>query len=104
MGYATGGVLISKNKFDKLPQPYQEAVKKIGEEFLQELVVLIQRDNLKAHKVLEENDVKWVGLPGEKEKARFKQAAAIARKNLAGKYFSIELLDQILNHLKEFLH
>jgi hypothetical protein len=55
MGYATGGVLISKNKFDKLSQSYQ-------------------------------------------------QAGAIARKNLAGKYFSIELLDQVLNHLKEFRH
>jgi TRAP-type transport system periplasmic protein len=32
MGYATGGILISKNKFDKLPQSYQEVVKKIGEE------------------------------------------------------------------------
>jgi TRAP-type C4-dicarboxylate transport system substrate-binding protein len=104
MGYATGGVLISKNKFEKLPQSYQEAVKKIGEECLQELVELIQRDNLKAHKVLEKNDVKWVGLPGEKEKARFQQAGVIARKNLAGKYFPIELLDQVLNHLKEFRH
>jgi TRAP-type transport system periplasmic protein len=102
MGYATGGVLISKNKFDKLPQSYQEAVKKIGEECLQELVELIQRDNLKAHKVLEKNNVKWVGLPGGKEKAGFQQAGAIARKNLAEKYFPIELLDQVLNHLKEF--
>jgi TRAP-type C4-dicarboxylate transport system substrate-binding protein len=102
MGYATGGVLISKKKFDKLPQPYQDAVKKIGEECLQELVELIQKDNLKAHKVLEKNDVKWVALPDEKEKARFQEAGAAARKNLAGKYFPKELLDQVLNHLKEF--
>ncbi|MBC8287893.1 MAG: TRAP transporter substrate-binding protein DctP [Nitrospinae bacterium] len=99
MGYATGGVLISKNKFDKLPQPYQDAVRKIGAECLQELVHLIQEDNLKAHKVLEENDVKWVALPDEKEKARFREAGAIARKNLAGKKFPAELLDQVLNHL-----
>ena len=71
---------------------------------LQELVELIQRDNLKAHKVLEKNGVKWVGLPGEKEKGRSQQAGAIARKNLAGKYFPIELLNQVLNHLKEFRH
>ena len=102
MGYATGGVLISKKKFDKLSQPYKDAVKKIGEECLQELVELIQKDNLKAHKVLENNDVKWVSLPEEKEKARFQEAGAIARKNLAGKYFPEELLDKVLNHLKEF--
>lgn len=104
MGYATGGVLISKKQFDKLPQPYQDAVKKIGAECLQELVELIQKDNLKAHKVLEKNDVNWVDLPSEKEKARFQEAGATARKNLAGKYFPAELLDQVLNHLKEFRH
>jgi len=71
---------------------------------LQELVELIQRDNLKAHKVLEKNDVKGVALPGEKEKARFQGAGAIARKNLAGRYFPTELLDEVLNHLKEFRH
>ena len=104
MGYATGGVLISKKKFDKLTQSYQDAVKKIGEECLHELVELIQKDNLKAYKVLEKNDVKWVALSEEKEKARFQEAGAIVRKNLAGKYFPEELLDQVLNHLKEFRH
>ena len=104
MGYATGGVLISKKKFDKLPQSYQDAVKKIGEECLDELVELIQKDNLKAYKVLEKNDVKWVALSEEKEKTRFQEAGAIVRKNLAGKYFPEELLDQVLNHLKEFRH
>ncbi|MEE3346605.1 MAG: TRAP transporter substrate-binding protein DctP [Nitrospinota bacterium] len=102
MGYATGGVLISKKKFDKLPQPYQIAVKKIATEFLQELAQLIQEDNLKAHKVLEKNDVKWVDLPDEKEMGRFREAGATARKNLAGKYFPPELLNRVLNHLKEF--
>jgi len=101
MGYATGGVLISKKKFDKLPQSYQSAVKKIATECLRELVQLIQEDNLKAHKVLEKNDVKWVDLPDEKEMRRFREAGAAARKNLAGKYFPSELLDRVLNHLKE---
>ena len=31
MGYAPGEVLISKKKFDKLPPPYQDAVKKMVE-------------------------------------------------------------------------
>jgi TRAP-type C4-dicarboxylate transport system substrate-binding protein len=104
MGYAPSGVLISKKKFDKLPPSYQNTVKKIGEECLQELVELIQKDNLKAHKVLEKNNVKWVSLPGEKEKVRFQEAGARARKKLAGKYFPAELLDEVLNHLKEFRH
>ena len=76
-------------------------MKKIATECLRELVQLIQEDNLKAHKVLEKNDVKWVDLPDEKEMRRFREAGAAARKNLAGKYFPSELLDRVLNHLKE---
>jgi hypothetical protein len=81
MGYSTGGVLISKKKFDKLPPSYQYALKKNGEECLQELAELIQRDNLEAYKVLEKNNVKWVSLPGEKEKARFQEAGARVQKS-----------------------
>ena len=102
MGYATGGVLISKKQLDKLPHPYQDAVRKIGAEYLPELVRLIQNDNMKAHKVLERNEVEWVALPGDKEMGRFQEAGAVARKTLAGKYFPAELLDQVLNHLREF--
>ena len=54
MGYATGGILISKKKFDKLPQSYQAAIKKIATECLQELVQLIQQDNIKARKSFRE--------------------------------------------------
>ena len=102
MGYATGGVLISKKKFDKLSQSNQEALEKIGAECLQELVELIKKDNIKAHKVLEKNNVKWVDLPGEKERARFQEAGTIARKNLAGKYIPVELLEHVLKQLEQF--
>ena len=102
MGYATGGILISKKKFNKLPEPYQAAVKKIGAECLQELVQLIQQDNIKARKVLEKNGVGWVDLPDEKEMGRFHEAGVAARKNLAGKYIPPQTLDQVLGHLKEY--
>ena len=71
---------------------------------LQELVELIQKDNLKAHKVLEKNNVTEVSLPGEKEKVKFQEAVTRARKKLTGKYCPAELLDEVLNHLKEFRH
>ncbi len=101
MGYATGGVLISKKKFDKLPQPYQVAVKKIAAQRLRELVRLIHEDNLKAGEVLEKNNVEWVDIPDEKAMEGFRKAGVAARKNMTGKYFSPKLLDRVLNHLKE---
>ena len=102
MSFATGGVLISKKQFYKLSKSYRDIVRKISAEYLGELVQLIKNDNLKAHKVLEKNGVNWVSLPDKNEMSRFREAGAVARKTLAGKYFSTELLGQVLNHLKEF--
>jgi TRAP-type transport system periplasmic protein len=101
MGYATGGVLISKRKFKKLPPAYQEVLKKIGAECLTELATVIQRDNLKAEKVLENNGIKWVPQPDPAALKKFQQAGATARQNLSGKLFSPELLSKVLQHLDE---
>jgi hypothetical protein len=104
MGYAPGGVLISKKEIRQASPILSGCSEKNWWRVLQELVELIQKDNLKAHKVLKKNNVKWVSLPDEKEKVRFQEAGARARKKLAGKYFPAELLDEVLNHLKEFRH
>ncbi len=99
MGFATGGVLISKKKFKKLPPVYQEAIKKIGAECMKELRVLIQKDNLKAEKVLENNGIKWTSKPDAAALKMFQQAGVAARKSLSGKMFSPELLKKVLGHL-----
>lgn len=101
MGYATGGVLISKKKFEKLPPAYQEALKKIGSEYLTELTTVIKKDNLKAEKVLENNGIKWVPQPDPAALKKFQQAGATTRQNLSGKLFSPELLNKVLRHLDE---
>jgi TRAP-type C4-dicarboxylate transport system substrate-binding protein len=101
MGYATGGVLISKKKFKKLPPAYQKALKKIGSECLKELASVIRKDNLKAEKVLENNGIKWVHQPDPAEIKMFQQAGATARQNLSGKLFSAELLNKVLGYLDE---
>ena len=101
MGYATGGVLISKKKFKKLPPAYQEALKKIGSEYLTELATTIQKDNLKSEKVLENNGIKWVHQPDPGAIKMFQQAGVTARQNLSGKLFSPELLNKVLRYLDE---
>jgi TRAP-type transport system periplasmic protein len=101
MGYATGGVLISKRKFEKLPPAYQEALRKIGSECLTELATVIRKDNLKAEKVLENNGIKWVPQPDPAALKEFQQAGVTARQNLSGKLFSPKLLNRVLRHLDE---
>jgi TRAP-type transport system periplasmic protein len=101
MGYATGGVLISKKKFKKLPPAYQEALQKIGSERFAELGAVIQEDNFKAQKVLESNGIKWTPQPEPAALKQFQQAGVTARKNLVGKLFSPNLLKEVLHYLEE---
>lgn len=101
MGYATGGVLISKRTYKKLPPDYQKAVKNIGAECLKELMMLIKNDNLKAEKVLEDNGIQWTKQPGPEALKRFKQAGITARKSLSGRVFSRKLLNKVLGLLNE---
>jgi TRAP-type transport system periplasmic protein len=101
MSYATGGVLISKEKFKKLSPAYQEALKKIGSERFAELAAVIREDNLKAQKVLESNGIKWTFKPEPEALKQFQQAGVAARKNLVGKLFSPNLLKEVLRYLEE---
>lgn len=87
--------------FEKLPAPYQMVLKKVGAECLKELVAIIQSENLKAEKVLENNGVKWVPQPDPAEKKKFEQAGVMARENLSGKLFPPELLSSVLDYLNE---
>lgn len=101
MGYATGAVLLSKNKFNSLPDDCKPVLKKLSEKYLKRLVETIQRDNATSIKIMQDNGVQLTEMPGEKEIEAFHQAGAVARKNLVGKLFSSKLLETVLNHLKE---
>ncbi|MEE9259279.1 MAG: TRAP transporter substrate-binding protein DctP [Nitrospinaceae bacterium] len=101
MGYATGGVLISKKKFDKLPQEYQETIKRISAWHLKKLVLKVQKDNDRSIQVMMKNGVKRAALPGNGEIEKFRRAGSVARNHLVGNLFSKELLDRVISHMKE---
>jgi TRAP-type transport system periplasmic protein len=101
MGYATGAVLISKKKFDSLPEDCKPILKKLSEKYLKQLVQTIQKDNGSSIKIMQDNGVQLTELPEKKVIEEFHQAGAVTRKNLAGKLFSPKLLETVLNHLQE---
>ncbi len=101
MGYATGGVLISKKVFDSLPDDCKPILKQLSKKYLQQLVETIQKDNASSIKVMLDNGVKLTATPDKKVIEEFHQAGAVARKNMVGKLFSQELLDTVLSHLQE---
>jgi len=101
MGYATGAVLISKKKFNSLPEDCKPILKQLSKKHLKQLVQTIQRDNATSIGIMQDNGVELLDMPDEKMIREFHQAGALARKNLAGKIFSPELLQRVLKHLKE---
>ncbi|GJL80047.1 MAG: ABC transporter substrate-binding protein [Nitrospinaceae bacterium] len=101
MGYATGAVLISKKKFNGLPDDCKPILKKLSEKYLKQLVQTIQKDNAASIKIMNDNGVQLIKMPGKEVVQEFHQAGAVARKNLVGKLFSPQALEMVLNHLRE---
>ena len=101
MGNATGGVLMTKKKFNKLSEKHQQAVKSISKKHLRKLVKIIQEDNNKAIAVMKKNGLKTAPQPAPEEIEKFHRAGEIVRKELTGKLFDQALVDTILNHLQD---
>ena len=100
MGYATGGVLITKRKFNALPDDCKDVLKNLSGKHLQELVRIIQQDNQASIEIMEKNGVVQTDPPTPAQNDAFHQAGAEARKQMVGKLFPQKLLDEVLNHLK----
>lgn len=101
MGNSTGAVLISKKRFNEIPEKHRRALLDIGKKSLQRLVQRTREDNDKSIEVMLKNGLKRAPAPTEAELARFQKVGVDVRKSLTGKLFSQELLDQVLAHLKE---
>ncbi len=100
MGYATGGVLITKKKYDRLPDKFKDALARISSRHLQGLVQTIQDENNQSVQVIRDNGVALSPPPSPEAMKQFREAGAQARKSLTGKLFDQKLLDTVLSHLK----
>jgi TRAP-type C4-dicarboxylate transport system substrate-binding protein len=100
MGYATGGVLVSKRKFKKLSSEHQKALLNVSKKRLQILAGKIQVDNKRSIDVMVKNGVQVIPVASNAEWEKFRKAGTRARKNLTGQLFSKEILQQVLSHLQ----
>jgi TRAP-type C4-dicarboxylate transport system substrate-binding protein len=101
MGYATGGVLITKKKFNKLSAEQQKTLKSLGKHHLNQLGEKIRQENESSVKVMTDNGVLLAPKPSSTQAEEFRRAGANAREKLAGTLFPKKLLDQVLGYMKE---
>ncbi len=101
MADATGAILITKKKFNKLSPEHQVLLKETFKTHSDRLLKLIRRDNDDSLKLLKDAGVKIVPVTDEKSVAELKNASKNVRNALAGKLYPAELLNEMTAALEE---
>lgn len=101
MANATGGVLMTKRVFNRLPDKHKQAVRDISQRYLKKLVQKIQADNDQSITIMKQNGLKITPLPDAAELEKFYAVGREVQKKLNGKLFSQSVLDKVMTHLKE---
>ncbi len=101
MANATGGVLMTKRVFDRLPDKHKQAVRDISKGYLKKLVQKIQEDNDQAITVMKQNGLKITPLPNGSQLEKFYAVGKEVQNQMNGKLFGQSVLDQVMTHLRE---
>lgn len=100
--YATGAVLVTKKKFDELEPDLQNILRTSGKKWLDELVIQTREDNEEAMKFLREKGIEFVPKPDRDDLKVFTDVGVSVQNKLAGELYPQELLNKVLELLKEF--
>ncbi len=101
MAYGTGAVLMTQKMFNRLPDQHKKAVREVSKRYLNKLVRKIQEDNNKAITVMKQNGIKVTPLPDAAEVEKFVAVGKQVQQKMNGKLYEQNVLDQVMNHLKE---
>ncbi len=101
VNYSVGGLLVTKKKFDTLPVPHQETLRKLSREYSNKLVLKIREDNKKSYEVLKKAKIEFVKVTAENLKPIVDTSEKV-RSKLVDKLYTKDLLDQVMALVKEF--
>ena len=99
---AAGAVLISKRMFNKLPAEYQKILLSKSKEYLVKLMKLSRQENQRSIEMLKKNGIKIVPSPPANEMTQFYEAGKKARRMMAGRLYSLQLVEEVEKALVEF--
>lgn len=96
---STGAVLVSKKFFDALPADQRKILVDLSAKHLKHLNELTNIENDKALEALKKQGLSLAADPGLATRRKYEELGAGARKELAGKLFSAELLGKFEKEL-----
>ncbi|OGR93479.1 MAG: hypothetical protein A2V88_10225 [Elusimicrobia bacterium RBG_16_66_12] len=99
MAESTGAVLVSKKFFDALPGGQKAILKELAAKHLKRLNELTSVENDKALEAVRKQGLRVAEKPGDDILRRYAELGLAARKELAGKLFSKDLLDRVEDEL-----
>ena len=100
---ATGGILMSRNYYNKLPPQYRKILNEVVEEYSEKLIMETRKDNKESYNILRTNNtnkIEFVAV-SEKERQRMLDLSLVVRKKLVGKLYKNELLQTVEKFLAE---
>ncbi|MBI2608441.1 MAG: TRAP transporter substrate-binding protein DctP [Deltaproteobacteria bacterium] len=100
VGFSVAGLLVTKIKFQSLPENHQKKLKELGKKYSRLLVEQIRKDNQKSYEVLKGKKIKFVKVTDEDMKS-IRDTGIKMRNELVGKLYSQKILDKVTSLLKE---
>ncbi len=98
---ASGAVVISKRDFDKIPADLQQILLKHGKAFMRKLTEQSRKDNIKSLDILKKNKMTF-NKPDAAEVKSYDEIGRKARRSLAGKLYSEDLLNRVEKALSDY--
>ncbi len=99
MAESTGAVLVSKKFYDTLPAEQRLILSELSAKHLKRLNELTAAENTRALETLKKRGLDFGADPGLETRKKYEALGMIARRELAGKLYSIELLEKFEKEL-----
>ena len=102
MAQSSGAILISKRFFDSLPADQRAALTEISAKEIARLNRLTDAENDEALQALKKQGLTLGKMPGPAVMARYEELGRAARRRLAGRLFTKDLLDRVEKELAAY--
>jgi TRAP-type C4-dicarboxylate transport system substrate-binding protein len=99
---SAGAVLIVKKEFDRYPQDIQDILLRNGKSFMRKLTLRSREDNDKSLVSLQKSKIVFTKPASPKAAEEYNEIGRIARKSMAGKLYSEDLLARVDKTLAEY--
>jgi TRAP-type C4-dicarboxylate transport system substrate-binding protein len=99
---ASGAVVISKKKFDSLPEDLQEILLRNGRRYMRMLTERSREENASSIKTLEKNGIQITDISSPRTLKAYNDVGENARQSLVGELYDQAFLDRVEKILTEY--